>query len=181
MSGSDIPKAAGVSFADRTALVLSTWGVGYLPLAPGTWGSAVGVLLYLLWERAAGPYLGTGATGGRPTLLTAAVNSCAFLAVCVSGIWAAGRAARKLSVKDPQVVVVDEVMGQILTLMFVPFGSSWRVILAGFLLFRVFDVWKPYPIRRLERLGGGFGICADDLLAGIYAGVLLFFAAAFLL
>ena len=69
--------------------------------------------------------------------------------------------------------MVDEVMGQLITFLFVPFVVSWQMILAGFLLFRLFDIWKPYPVRTLEILPDGLGICADDIVAGVYAGICL--------
>ena len=72
-------------------------------------------------------------------------------------------------------------MGQLIVFLFVPFAISWKLILAGFLLFRLFDIWKPYPIRRLESLGGGLGIMADDVLAGIYAATVLAVAIAIFL
>jgi phosphatidylglycerophosphatase A len=75
--------------------------------------------------------------------------------------------------KDPSKAVVDEVIGQIVVFFFVPFGISWPFILAGFILFRIFDIWKPYPINDLQSLPGGLGVCADDFLAGIYAGACL--------
>ena len=75
--------------------------------------------------------------------------------------------------KDPSRAVVDEVIGQLVTFFFVPFGISWPFVLAGFILFRIFDIWKPYPIDELQNLPGGLGICADDFLAGIYAGACL--------
>jgi phosphatidylglycerophosphatase A len=68
---------------------------------------------------------------------------------------------------------VDEVLGQLITFLFVPFGVGWPFILAGFFLFRLFDIWKPYPIDGLQVLPGGLGICADDMVAGVYAGVCL--------
>ena len=67
--------------------------------------------------------------------------------------------------------MVDEVIGQLIVFLFIPFTSSWYLIAAGFLLFRLFDIWKPYPIDDLQNLPGGIGVCADDMLAGVYAGV----------
>ena len=86
------------------------------------------------------------------------------------GIWAGSRAERLLQKKDPSMVVVDEVAGQMIAMLSVPaFLSGWWAVLSAFLLFRLFDIWKPYPIRRLEALESGLGIMADDVLAGIYA------------
>ena len=76
---------------------------------------------------------------------------------------------------DPPEAVVDEVMGQIITLLFVPLGVAWPFVLAGFLLFRLFDIWKPYPIDSLQHLPGGVGVCADDIVAGVYSGMCLAF------
>lgn len=171
------PKTA----TDIVGIALATCGVGFIPLAPGTWGSAVGVAVYLLWQEAMAVALGSAHNGGVPTLESLAVNGAGFAAVCVAGIWAAGRCAEVMGTKDPQKVVVDEVMGQLTVFLFIPFGSSWQTILAGFLLFRLFDIWKPYPIRRMESLPAGLGICADDLLAGVYGGISLALLQMFLL
>ena len=79
----------------------------------------------------------------------------------------------KHQVRQTQQAVVDEVIGQLITFLFIPFGVHWSFILGGFLLFRLFDIWKPYPIDHLQELPGGIGVCADDMLAGVYAGVCL--------
>jgi len=75
--------------------------------------------------------------------------------------------------EDPSEAVVDEVMGQLVTFCFIPLGLHWELILGGFLLFRAFDIWKPFPVRALEGLPGGLGVCADDIVAGVYAGICL--------
>ena len=92
-----------------------------------------------------------------------------ILLVALAGTWAATRAEKLLGKKDPGAVVVDEVAGQLITFLFVPWLAGPWTVFAGFLAFRVFDIWKPYPVRRLEGLGGGLGIMADDMLAGFYA------------
>lgn len=163
------PKTA----TDILGVALATCGVGYIPLAPGTWGSGVGVALYLLWQKMLPFILGSARNGGVSTFGSMSVNGIAFVLLCVVGIWAAGRCAVVMGMKDPQKVVVDEVMGQLGVFLFVPFASSWMTVLAGFILFRLFDIWKPYPIRKMESLPAGLGICADDLLAGVYGGVCL--------
>ncbi len=87
--------------------------------------------------------------------------------VTAGGIWAAGREEARVGVRDPSSIVVDEVAGMLVALLAAPPGLGWALGL--FLLFRVFDVWKPYPIHRLQDLPGGWGVVADDLLAGLYA------------
>jgi len=89
-----------------------------------------------------------------------------------AGIWAADVTAREAGLKDPQIVVVDEVLGQWLTLAGAP-RLDWKTLAIGLLLFRIFDVWKPPPVRQLEKLAGGAGIVADDLMAGAYAALVL--------
>jgi phosphatidylglycerophosphatase A len=140
---------------DLSARVVATaFGSGYSPFAPGTAGSAVGVLLF--WPLAASAW---------PWQLGACVL------VLVVGVAAAGRVARSLGIEDPGLVVIDEVAGQWITLLGLPFTPA--VAAAGFLLFRIMDVVKPWPARDLERLHGGWGIMADDVMAGVYAHLAL--------
>jgi phosphatidylglycerophosphatase A len=165
------------TFLDYFSLAISTFAVGYIPLAPGTFGSAVGVLIYLGFcqiEANSSIYLHSrGWQDGQLTAWLHAFNAILFLLFCLLGIWAASRSTKLFKHKDPSQTVVDEVIGQLLTFLFVPFGLSWHFVLAGFLLFRLFDIWKPYPIDSLQNLPVGIGVCADDILAGIYAGVCL--------
>src|SRR5947209_1649363 len=167
------------SAGDYLALALATCGVGLIPLAPGTWGSAVGVLVYLALGRGAQETFDYVVTRGLDlspqtfqTLLTTALLLVVF-SVSLAGTWAATRAEKLLGKKDPGAVVVDEVAGQLVAFLFVPWGAGWWTVVAGFVAFRVFDIWKPYPVRRLEDLGGGLGVMADDLLAGFYAAALM--------
>lgn len=132
-------------------LVATVGGAGYFPIAPGTVGSAVGVGVYLLLPP---PWL---------IPVTALVT--------LLGIWAAGEAAKHFGREDPGPVVVDEVAGQLLTLVFTGVGVRGAVL--GFLLFRILDIVKPWPANRFERLPGGVGIMADDLMAGVYGNVLM--------
>jgi phosphatidylglycerophosphatase A len=147
---------------NKTAELIGTWfGCGYAPIAPGTAGSAAAVLLAFA-ACAYHPYAPLWLL--LPTVLLTG-----------PGIWAAGEVATSAGRKDPGLVVVDEVLGQWITLA----GATvfnWKSWVLGFLLFRAFDIWKPYPIRRLEALPSGTGIVADDLLAGVYGGVVLFLA-----
>jgi phosphatidylglycerophosphatase A len=96
--------------------------------------------------------------------------------VSIFGVWTAGRVSRFANQKDPQFVVIDEVSGQLLTYL-LPFTLlNWKSWLLGFILFRVFDIWKPFPARQAESLPGGWGIMADDWVAGVYAAVGLWIA-----
>jgi phosphatidylglycerophosphatase A len=162
------------SVSDYVALAVATCGVGFIPLAPGTWGSAFGVCIYLLVR----------AFGFRPAgqmMLIVGINAAlltsflllVIIAVSLAGTWAATRTEAILGRKDPGIVVVDEVAGQLIAFLFIPWDSPAWIIVAGFILFRVFDIWKPYPIRRLESLESGLGIMADDVLAGFYAATLM--------
>lgn len=168
-------KASGV--VDYFALAFTTFGVGYIPVAPGTYGSAVAVAIYLgvgRFEMHAA--LNSTVNGQIPAIATAfhfALNAFLLAIFCLIGMWASGRTIPIFGKSDPSQAVVDEVMGQWITFAFVPFGLTWPFILAGFLLFRLFDIWKPFPIRTLEILPGGLGICADDIVAGVYAGICL--------
>lgn len=165
------------AFLDYFALAVTTFGVGYLPLAPGTWGSAVGVGLYLLFARiesgVSADFISKGWTEAQITAWIHAGNLLIFLIFTLIGIWAANRATLLFKDKDPSQAVVDEVIGQLLTFLFVPFAISGWLIFAGFVLFRLFDIWKPYPIDSLQNLPTGLGVCADDILAGVYAGICL--------
>ena len=140
----------------RLAVFIATVGYcGYFPVAPGTVGSAAGLLFYLLvwWSRS--------------PLVEVALIAILFAA----GVWAGTTSERYFGGIDPGPIVLDEVVGMLITLAFVPVGISGALI--GFLLFRVFDVVKPFPARRLEALHGGLGVMADDAMAAIYANVAL--------
>ena len=172
------PKVAR-SAKDYLALAIATCGVGYLPLAPGTWGSLVGIGLFALtravfmgWFFTLDPH--------RFNLLHVYYGVTAFELVVVTGIvwagtWAASRTEKLSGKKDPGKVVIDEVAGQFIALIPVPFlvGTAWWAAILAFILFRFFDIVKPYPARRLESLESGLGIMADDIVAGVYAAVVV--------
>jgi len=181
----------------RFALFIATaCGLGYLPKAPGTWGSIGG----LVAVTAVAMYAATIPFGDFRFDRDPFVHLAAFLLTCIIGVWSAGRAARFWDVKDPQRVVIDEVSGQYLTIMlgvgfpaslsgrvlkFSPLGNmtwhsalNWKYLLLGFTLFRLFDIWKPFPARQAESLPGGWGIMTDDWVAGIYAAIGLWIARA---
>jgi phosphatidylglycerophosphatase A len=208
------PQKPGLALAIATAC-----GVGYIPKAPGTFGSLVGILtamataLFFLRPHSLRDLLSTRRLT-ESTLMDhnflvpgAEIHNAAMILPVISaillvlflsfvGVWSAGKAAAYAGVHDPQHVVIDEVAGQHITLILplipiaVPNLAShmdfstyaifsalsmlnWKYLLAGFLLFRFFDIWKPYPIRNLEKWHSGWGIMADDWLAGVYAAILL--------
>jgi phosphatidylglycerophosphatase A len=140
----------------RFAILLATFGyVGYFPIAPGTAGSAAALLLYALLRWLGLPW----------------VDLAVVATLCLAGFWAADVAERHYGREDPGYVVLDEVVGMLLTLLFIP--VTWSGVLAGFLLFRLFDIVKPAPARQCERLHGGVGIMMDDVVAGIYGNLAL--------
>lgn len=141
---------------DRLGVFLATCGyVGYAPIAPGTFGSAVGLLLF--WAvRSVGSSL---------------VEAAAIVVVFVGGVWSGTVAERHFRGVDPGPVVIDEVLGMLLTLAFVPVSLTGAVL--GFLVFRLLDVVKPWPARRFEALHGGLGIMADDAMAAAYANLIM--------
>jgi phosphatidylglycerophosphatase A len=171
------PAKRGRTALDYLALGLATCGVGNLPLAPGTWGSAVGVGVYLLFRWSALRFLVSEKPNALASLAGTSLLTSLLLALIVIvtavGIWSATRTEKLLGRKDPGAVVIDEVAGQLTAFLFVPFNAGWLTIIVGFLAFRVFDIWKPYPIRRLEALESGLGIMGDDMLAGAYAAITL--------
>ena len=136
-------------------LVATFFGAGRLKPGPGTWGSVATVSV---WWFASSHIPAASRTWA--TIVAAAV-------VTLIGIPAATRVARAAGIEDPQFVVIDEVAGQLVTLIAVPL--AWKTFLSGLILFRVFDILKPFPIRRLEHLPEGTGIVVDDLGAGLYA------------
>lgn len=146
-----------MTWADRVALAIaSAGGAGYAPIAPGTAGSLVTAVA--LWLLQLGPT-------GRLGTLGAAI---------AAGIWSGGRAEQVLGRKDPGLVVIDEVAGMMLSVLLVPHTPG--VLASAFVLFRVFDVWKPFPADRSQGLRGGWGVMTDDLIAGLYALLVLLLA-----
>ena len=150
-------QAAGASHRTPlwATLVATLFGIGRLRPGPGTWGSAATMLL---WAALA--------SGLAPSARTPVAIGLAALVVLV-GIPAATKVARGCGTKDPQFVVIDEVAGQLVALIAVPL--AWKSFLAGFILFRVFDILKPPPVRQLEAIPEGAGIVLDDVAAGFYA------------
>jgi phosphatidylglycerophosphatase A len=140
----------------RLAVFICSFGyLGYFPFAPGTIGSAAG--LALLWGLR---------TSGAPGL-----EPVAIVLLFIIGAWSGTHAEAHFGTTDPGQGIIDEVMGMMVTLLFIPFG--WRAVLAGFVIFRILDVVKPFPAAHFERLPGGTGMMADDLIAAVYANLLL--------
>lgn len=137
---------------DKIALLLSIWfGTGLLPGIPGTFGTAGAIPLYLLIDF----------LGARYQVLF-------VLIIIIGAIWSAHRSHNILGRVDPREIVIDEVAGFLLTVIFIPF--NWLTLIAGFFLFRFFDILKPPPVKTIEKkVKGGLGIVLDDLLAGVYA------------
>jgi phosphatidylglycerophosphatase A len=192
------PSSASVKKPRFAIFVATAAGLGYAPKAPGTFGSIVGValswVLLKLWPhismRETWPVMGNFSV---PYIVPALLLT---LVVAAIGVWASDRTANYLGKKDPQIVVVDEVSGQMIPLLFA-LGTTesyldgmsnfhngfwwhgdprWKYLLVGFILFRLFDIWKPFPARQAESLPGGWGIMADDWIAGIYAAIGLWLA-----
>jgi phosphatidylglycerophosphatase A len=137
------------------AYVLGTWfGCGLVPIAPGTAGTLGAIPLYLA-IRSGGP------------LVVLAVAA----ALALVGVWAAGQIVRHTGQSDPQIVVIDEVVGVLVTL--AASTGTWTSLVIGFVLFRIFDQWKPWPARALESLPGGLGVVMDDVAAGIWGAAVL--------
>jgi phosphatidylglycerophosphatase A len=153
---------------DRLAYAIATGaGAGLMPVAPGTFGAIEGLALFLvILSRTAGSQTLTPAS---TLLLFGAINVVVF----ATGVWASGRACAMCETKDPSQVVVDEVSGQLIALTPVALAPSAAAVLAAFVLFRLFDIYKPYPIRRLEHFRAGLGVMSDDALAGVYAAALV--------
>jgi phosphatidylglycerophosphatase A len=127
---------------------------GYMPLVPGTFGSLVGVALYFIVKDSLLAMLG------------------AVAAVTLAGFWSAGRMEKLLGgKKDPSCVVIDEVCGMLITMLFVPYDI--RFVVLGFFLFRLLDTIKPFPANGLQKLRGSAGVMIDDIVAGMYANLVL--------
>jgi phosphatidylglycerophosphatase A len=201
------PTVAPPAGKPRFSLFIATaCGLGYIPTAPGTFGSLAGLALAL------SVYQVLAALGldifqiiivrGTQVDFLLIIQCVIAVVIAASGLWTSSRASRYWQQKDPQRVVIDEVSGQHLALVlgsvlpiwwrtpnswappqpgFITYQSAlgWKYLLLGFILFRVFDIWKPFPARQAESLAGGLGIMADDWVAGIYAGLGIWVGRAF--
>ena len=147
---------------DLLALAIATVGVGYLPLAPGTFGSLVSVAIFLVLSRT---------TSGTSLIVAVIV---AIVVVTAAGIWAGTRTEALAGRKDPGKIVVDEVAGQLIALFPLLF-VKWTIttVMLSFILFRFFDIVKPYPANKFQEMEGGVGVMCDDLVAGAYAAIII--------
>ncbi len=138
------------------AVFISSFGyIGYFPFARGTVGAAAGVVLQLALDRSPWPY----------------AHAVTIVVLFALGVWSGSAAERHFGTTDPGQGVIDEVVGMLITFYAIPLG--WIALLAGFVLFRIFDIIKPYPAARFEYLPGGLGMMADDAVAALYAHVCL--------
>ena len=155
-------------------------GLGYLPKAPGTWGSLAGVVIYFVMSFYFPLTLAPGAHESYRILFSWSIWTSLPISVLIAGVgvWTANRVAGFSGKKDPQFVVIDEVSGQHLAYLLALAPRNWKYLLLGFILFRLFDIWKPFPARQAESLPGGWGIMADDWIAGLYAAIGLWIARA---
>jgi len=153
----EIPQAASTPL--WASLIATFFGIGNLRPGPGTWGSLAAALIWFAVSH------------GVPQEFQPAVLACLIVIAVGIGIPAATAVARTSGKKDPQNIVIDEVAGQWITLLFVP--VAWKTLLIGFILFRGFDILKPPPIRQLERLPEGTGIVVDDVAAGVYSLIVM--------
>lgn len=184
LKSKEIMSSSKENLGNFISLAIATCGVGYIPLIPGTIASAAAALAYFFIASAETNLLDSLVKNGyektKIILWFNAINSLCFLCLCILGIWAAGKAAKIFETKDPKQVVIDEVIGQFIAFTLLPLVTSWKIIFLGFVIFRFFDVFKPYPINYLQNLPDGFGICADDILAGVYTGIIITFIYAFI-
>ena len=139
-------------------MIASLFYVGFIPGMPGTYASIITALVlfgvYSLTDR-----------------IHPVIHFGVLCIITLIGILVSAEIGRNTGVEDPPYIVIDEVAGQLLTFLFLPL-TGWNILL-GILAFRIFDIWKPFPIRKLEQLGNGVGVMADDLLAGIYGNIVL--------
>ncbi|TAH41512.1 MAG: phosphatidylglycerophosphatase A [Bacteroidetes bacterium] len=137
-------------------LSATAFGIGYLPLAPGTWASLAAVSLWYFLQQ--------------NIVFTAGLQLLAVSASVIIGIWSSVRLENVWG-KDPSKIVIDEWAGMWITLLFLP--ADWRILILALLVFRILDIWKPSIIKRAEEIKGGWGVMMDDIIAGVIGNVLI--------
>ena len=175
---SETPDAVPSSRKPRISYFFATaCGLGYLKPGPGTWGSLAGVGISILVAYR-NFFFAASELGWHPgfwaiSWMPYSLDYVAVIVIAALGVYVSSKVEHHFGKSDPQFVVIDEVSGQLIALSF-PFTLlNWKSWLLGFILFRVFDIWKPFPARQAESFHGGWGIMADDWIAGIYAGLVL--------
>ena len=171
-------ESAENSRSDFVALTIATCGgVGYIPIFPASWGSLAACGIYFV-ALTANENLAFWAQNQNLNVALLESLRASFILVFLIGLflvgmWSATRTVKLTGIKDPRIVVVDEVVGQFITFLFVPANIGWWIIPVGFFAFRLFDIWKLFPADKLESLPDGLGVMADDVMAGFYAAALV--------
>lgn len=164
--------------SDFTALAIATCGgIGYIPIVPASWGSLAACGIYFV-VLIANENLTVWAQSQNFNAALLETLRASFILVFLIGLfligmWSATRTVKLTGIKDPRFVVIDEVVGQFITFLFVPASIGWWIIPVGFFAFRLFDIWKLFPADKLEFLPDGLGVMADDVMAGFYAAALV--------
>lgn len=171
-------ESAENSRSDFVALTIATCaGVGYIPIFPASWGSLAACGIYFVAlianENLAFWAQNQNLNAALLESLRASFILVFLIGLFLVGMWSATRTVKLTGIKDPRIVVVDEVVGQFITFLFVPAQIGWWIIPVGFFAFRLFDIWKLFPADKLESLPDGLGVMADDVMAGFYAAALI--------
>ncbi|HNW99874.1 MAG TPA: phosphatidylglycerophosphatase A [Candidatus Cloacimonadota bacterium] len=165
-----------MKFNDISVTAASTLGVGLIPFAPGTFGSLLGILIWIILPKT---WMGLGWAYYRPSnsfilghrdMRVMFISLGITLVLSLIAVWVTGKAEKKLGHDSPK-IVLDEVCGMFLSVLFLP--RTWMLYIYAFLLFRALDITKPFPIKQIQKLPGGWGIVADDLAAGLITNLLL--------
>lgn len=163
---------------DYAALMIAACaGIGYIPVIPATWGSLFGAGIYFIFTNESRFYRplfsASGLSERQVATLAQTVSLILLVGLFLIGIWAAERVENLNGTKDAKIIVIDELVGILLMFYLLSENHNPLIIFTGFILFRLFDIFKPFPINKLESLPGGLGVMADDILAGVYAAAVL--------
>jgi phosphatidylglycerophosphatase A len=162
---------------DYVAFGIASCGIGYMPIVSATWGSLFAAGIYFLAVTANEAVINWADEKQISTVLLdsgrASFIVIFLIILFLIGIWASTRVEEITGEKDSSIIIIDEVVGQFITFLFVPVKMSWWIIFIGFIVFRIFDIWKPFPANKLESLPKGLGVMADDVMAGFYSAAFL--------